>query len=185
MHKLLIVLLGLALSADICLAQRGRGGGGGGGGGFRGGGGGGRGFARGGGGSIGRSWSAPARPMYRGGGGGYFYGRGGSSFGRSNIWSSRGYGYRYTRPSYWYWRSYPSDYYNSFAYGWYDPWWGFGAYSPFLYWPVDPYFYSSGYSYYATPAPSRMGIRFGSRFVRPFRADRFTNDGRWHRFGVR
>jgi hypothetical protein len=115
--------------------------------------------------------------MYRGGGG--------SSFGRSNIWSSRGYGYRYTRPSYRYWRSYPSYYYNSFAYGWYDPWWGFGAYSPFLYWPpIDPYFYSSGY-YYAPPAPGRMRLQAGGRYVRPFRAERFTNDGRWHRFGDR
>ncbi len=170
MHKLLVVVLGLALSAGTCLAQRG-GGGRGGGGGFRGGGGGG--FARGGG-SVGRSWSAPARPMYRGGG---YYG-GGNYFGRSSVWSSRGYGYRYTRPSYWYWRSYPSYYYNSFAYGWYDPWWGFGAYSPFLYWPIAPYSYSSGY-YYTPVAPSR------GRFARPPRADRFINDGRWHRFGDR
>lgn len=175
MHKLLIVVLGLALSAGTCFAQRGGGGhrGGGGGGGFRGGGG--SGFVRGGG-SVGRSWSAPARPMYRGGG---YYG-GGSYFGRSSVWSSRGYGYRYTRPSYWYWRSYPSYYYNSFAYGWYDPWWGFGAYSPFLYWPINPYYYSSGYYY--TP---RMRIQVGGSVARPPSAGRFTNDGRWHRFGDR
>lgn len=122
--------------------------------------------------------------MYRGGG--YYYGGGigRGSFGRSNIWSSRGYGYRYTRPSYWYWRSYPSYYYNSFAYGWYDPWWGFGAYSPFLYWPITPYS-SYSYGYYYTPAPSRMRIQVGGHFARPPRADRFTNDGRWHRFGDR